>query len=91
MFEPEVDIAENSSKSAHLDLHTASAQQASPAPLQPCPVPQDLNLLQPSSALCRAETDGSSMEIEAAQRKLQEIEDRCETCMMCKNFHLTSS
>lgn len=90
MFEAEAEISENSSKSTHLDWHTLSTQQASPAPTQPCPVPQNLNLLQPSSALSQPETDSSSMEIEAAQRKLKEIEDRYETCMVCKNCHLTT-
>ncbi|XP_051806398.1 coiled-coil domain-containing protein 117 isoform X3 [Acanthochromis polyacanthus] len=42
----------------------------SPALPQPCPAPQ------PSAALTRPETESSCMEIEAAQRKLQEIEDR---------------
>ncbi|KAI3372077.1 hypothetical protein L3Q82_006931 [Scortum barcoo] len=65
-----------------------SAQQASTAPPQPCTAPQNLTLTQPStlnqpstltqpsSALIRPETESSCMEIEAAQRKLQEIEDR---------------
>uniref|UniRef100_A0A3B4UAJ1 Coiled-coil domain containing 117 n=1 Tax=Seriola dumerili TaxID=41447 RepID=A0A3B4UAJ1_SERDU len=50
--------------------------QASPALPQPCPEPQPLTLPHPSPALSRLETESSCMEIEAAQRKLQEIEDR---------------
>lgn len=44
--------------------------QPPPAPPQPCPPPQT------PSALSRPDTDSSCMEVEAAQRKLQEIEDR---------------
>lgn len=94
MFEVEVDISETSSTSDHLDWHTAnpslSVQQVSPASSQPCPAPTNAALLQPSTALSQPETESSCMEIEAAQRKLQEIEDRYETCMVCKNCHLTT-
>lgn len=82
MFEAEVDISENSSSSARHDWTTAnncpplSAQQANPAPPQPSPAPQNLTLPQSSSAMSRPEAESSCMEIEAAQRKLQEIEDR---------------
>lgn len=92
MFEAEVDISENSSTSTHLDWPTAnscpplSAQQGSPAPPQPCQAPQNLTSLQPSSVLSRPETESSCMEIEAAQRKLQEIEDRYETYMVRKKL-----
>ncbi|XP_023136970.1 coiled-coil domain-containing protein 117 isoform X1 [Amphiprion ocellaris] len=76
MFEAEVEISENSSSGAHCDWPPAnscpplSTQPASPALPQPCPAPQ------PSTALTRPETESSCMEVEAAQRKLQEIEDR---------------
>uniref|UniRef100_UPI0037E7B2E2 coiled-coil domain-containing protein 117 isoform X2 n=1 Tax=Semicossyphus pulcher TaxID=241346 RepID=UPI0037E7B2E2 len=88
MFEAESDISENSNTSTRHDWPTAnscpplSAQQASPALPQPCPAPQPLTLSQSltlpqtDSALARPETESSCMEIEAAQRKLQEIEDR---------------
>ncbi|XP_018524911.1 coiled-coil domain-containing protein 117 isoform X1 [Lates calcarifer] len=82
MVEAEVDISENSNTSIRHDWPTAnscpplSAQQASPALPQPCPEPQPLTLSHPSPALSRPETESSCMEIEAAQRKLQEIEDR---------------
>lgn len=81
MFEAEVDVPESSTTSTPHNWPTAntcplSAQQASPALPQPCPAPQNLTLSQPPSALPRPETDSSCMEIEAAQRKLQEIEDR---------------
>ncbi|KAM4616869.1 coiled-coil domain-containing protein 117 [Polymixia lowei] len=51
-------------------------QQPSPALPQPCQGPQSLPSPQSSSSLPRLETEGSCMEIEAAQRRLQEIEDR---------------
>ncbi|XP_037634427.1 coiled-coil domain-containing protein 117 isoform X2 [Sebastes umbrosus] len=80
MVEAELDISENSN-SRH-DWPAANscpplpAQQASPALPQPCPASQPSTLPQPPSALPRPETESSCMEIEAAQRKLQEIEDR---------------
>ena len=84
MFEAEVDVPENSNASTRPDWPTVatscpplSAQQASPELPQPCSASQPLALPQLSSALSRPETEGSCMEIEAAQRKLQEIEDRC--------------
>lgn len=83
MYEAEVDISENSNTSNRHEWPTAnscpslSAQQASPAPPKPCPAPQPSTLPQPSnSLLSRPETESSCMEIEAAQRRLQEIEDR---------------
>lgn len=82
MFEAEVAPSENLSTSAHCDWPTAnscnpqSAQQASPAPPKPCTTSNNLTLPQTSSSLFRRETESSCMEIEAAQRKLQEIEDR---------------
>ncbi|KAM4577774.1 coiled-coil domain-containing protein 117 isoform 1-T1 [Fundulus diaphanus] len=72
MPETEVDISANS-------CPALSAQQVALPPPQPCSVPQTLSVPQPSSVssvLSRPETDGSCMEIEAAHRKLQEIEDR---------------
>lgn len=80
MVEAEADISENSSTSTDWPPANScpplSAQQTSPALSQPCPAPQDMSLPQSSSALFRLETDASCMEIEAAQRKLQEIENR---------------
>ncbi|XP_070690103.1 coiled-coil domain-containing protein 117 [Pempheris klunzingeri] len=82
MSETEVDIPENTNTSAPHDWPAAnscpplSAQPSSPPLLQPSPAPQNLTLPEPSSALARPEAEGSCMEIEAAQRKLQEIEDR---------------
>nr|XP_046243392.1 coiled-coil domain-containing protein 117 isoform X2 [Scatophagus argus] len=81
MLEAEVDFAENSCTSTCLDLPAANScppvpAQDRPAPPQPCTGSQDLTLPQPPSALSRSETESSCMEIEAAQRKLQEIEDR---------------
>ncbi|XP_047237671.1 coiled-coil domain-containing protein 117 [Girardinichthys multiradiatus] len=52
-----------------------SAKQVVLAPPQPCSATQTLTLPQPSSVLSRPEME-SCMEIEAAHRKLQEIEDR---------------
>ncbi|KAG8012014.1 hypothetical protein GBF38_004440 [Nibea albiflora] len=82
MIEAEVDVPEDSNTSTRHDWPATNtcpplpAQQASPATPQPCPAPQPLTLPQPSAALARPDTESSSMEIEAAQRKLQEIEDR---------------
>ncbi|KAM7391991.1 hypothetical protein PAMP_022635 [Pampus punctatissimus] len=82
MVEAEVDISQSPSTSTCHDwppknsCSPVSAQQASHTLPQPCPPPQNLTLLQPSSALSRPETENSCMEIEAAQRKLQEIENR---------------
>lgn len=53
-----------------------SAQQVVLPPPQPCSAHQSLTLPQPSSVRPRAEIESSCMEIEAAHRKLQEIEDR---------------
>ncbi|XP_045890404.1 coiled-coil domain-containing protein 117 isoform X2 [Micropterus dolomieu] len=81
MLEAEVE-AESSNSSTRHDWPTAnncpplSAQQGSPALPQPFPAPPNLTLAQPSSAVSRPETESSCMEIEAAQRRLQEIEDR---------------
>lgn len=96
MLEAEVDISENSNTSTPHEWPPArscpplSSQQASPAPPQPCTatqsltLPQPITLPQPSNlSLSRPETEGSCMEVEAAQRKLQEIEDRCAKCVVC--------
>ncbi|XP_027889841.1 coiled-coil domain-containing protein 117 isoform X1 [Xiphophorus couchianus] len=70
MPETEVDILVNT-------CPTLSAQQVPlPPPPQPCSAHQSLTLLQPSSVQPRAEMEIPCMEIEAAHRKLQEIEDR---------------
>lgn len=78
MVETEVDISETSTVVTHVDwpppisCPPLPAPQAGPAPPQCHRAPQD----QTTTAVSRPETDGSCMEIEAAQRKLQEIEDR---------------
>lgn len=91
MVEAEVDISENS-------VCPPPAQQASPALPQTCPAP----LPQSSSVPSRPETDALCMEIEAAQRRLQEIEDRCvivlqfpretlyTSCGVCEKVRVTS-
>lgn len=91
MVDAEVDVSQSPSTSTRHDwpprnsCPPLSAQQVSPTLPQPCPAPQNLTLpqpltlLQPSTALTRPETESSCMEIEAAQRKLQEIENRCAT------------
>nr|XP_020511350.1 coiled-coil domain-containing protein 117 isoform X1 [Labrus bergylta] len=88
MFEAELDISENSNTSNQHDWPAAnsfshpSTQQTSPALPQPGPEPQNVTLSQPStlprsdSAEARPETENSCMEVEAAQRRLREIEDR---------------
>ncbi|XP_072244027.1 coiled-coil domain-containing protein 117 isoform X1 [Leuresthes tenuis] len=80
MSEAEVDISETSSTGHDWPKRDSSpalsAQQDVLAPPQPFSVPQSFTVPQPSSALPQPETESSCMEIEAAQRKLQEIEDR---------------
>lgn len=86
MCEAELAISDNAKASDQHDWPTANScpplatQQASSAPPQPCSAPQSLTLAAPDSALARPETDSSCMEIEAAQRRLQEIEDRYAIC-----------
>ncbi|XP_035495341.1 coiled-coil domain-containing protein 117 isoform X2 [Scophthalmus maximus] len=78
MVEAEVDVLEGSNGGARRDWPAAkscpplSAQRAGSAP----PQPQPSTLPHPSPVLSRPEMESSCMEIEAAQRKLQEIEDR---------------
>lgn len=79
MVAAEVDTAE-------IDLNTSarggwptanSCPPLSSEEALPLPEPEPLALpLHPSSALSRPEMESSCMEVEAAQRKLQEIEDR---------------
>ncbi|XP_037536331.1 coiled-coil domain-containing protein 117 isoform X2 [Nematolebias whitei] len=69
MPQVEVDLSGNSCPSL-------SAQQVSLAPPQSCSTPQNFILPQPSSSLSQLDTESSCMDVEAAQRKLQEIEDR---------------
>lgn len=82
MVEADVDVLESTSSHAQQDWLTAnscpplSAQSASPSLPPPCTAPPSLALPQPPSSSSRPDTDGSCMEYEAAQRKLQEIEDR---------------
>ncbi|XP_068460868.1 coiled-coil domain-containing protein 117 isoform X2 [Clinocottus analis] len=76
MFEAEVDISENSNTSTRHDWPTANSRAAVPAPPQPSSASQNSALLQSSNAVPRPEVESSCMEIEAAQRKLREIEDR---------------
>ncbi|KAM6931385.1 coiled-coil domain-containing protein 117 [Xenentodon cancila] len=53
-----------------------SAQQVAFTPSQTCPAPQSFAASQPSFSLPRPEPENCCMEMEAAQKKLQEIEDR---------------
>ncbi|KAM8886255.1 coiled-coil domain-containing protein 117 isoform 2-T2 [Spinachia spinachia] len=76
MFEAEVSILENSSSGTRRDWPAAKGSPPAPAGLNPRPASQHLTLQQSSSALPRPEVESSCMEVEAAQRKLQEIEDR---------------
>lgn len=69
MPETEAGILENNSP-------PLSAQQVVIPPLQPCSAHQSLTLPQPPPVRPRPEIESSCMEIEAAHRKLQEIEDR---------------
>lgn len=55
-----------------------ASQQDDPGPLSPVVLSKSQNLVQPLCGLSQPEMDSSCMEIEAAQRKLQEIEDRYE-------------
>ncbi|XP_041855015.1 coiled-coil domain-containing protein 117 isoform X2 [Melanotaenia boesemani] len=78
MSEAEADISGNSNTQHEWATENScpalSAQQRAHAPSEPFSLPQTLS--QPPSASTRPETESSCMEIEAAQRKLQEIEDR---------------
>ncbi|XP_035021958.1 coiled-coil domain-containing protein 117 isoform X1 [Hippoglossus stenolepis] len=80
MVEAEVDIVEDSNRSARCDWPTANScppLSAERAPPQPCSEPEPRTPpSHPSAALSRPEAESSCMEVEAAQRKLQEIEDR---------------
>uniref|UniRef100_A0AAQ4PV00 Uncharacterized protein n=1 Tax=Gasterosteus aculeatus aculeatus TaxID=481459 RepID=A0AAQ4PV00_GASAC len=83
MFEVEVGLSENSSSSssssgggARRDWPAGNGSPPAPAVPQPHPASQNLTLQQSSSAPPRPEVESSCMEVEAAQRKLQEIEDR---------------
>ncbi|XP_015258972.1 PREDICTED: coiled-coil domain-containing protein 117 isoform X1 [Cyprinodon variegatus] len=69
MPETDVDILEN-------NCSALSAQQVAVSPAQPCSALQTLSMPQPSSLRPQPEMESSCMEIEAAHRKLQEIEDR---------------
>lgn len=86
-MEAEVDSTENSCSNPRFDWPSVSgchppllaSQQDNPGPLLPVVLSKNPNLLQPLCALPQPEMDSSCMEIEAAQRKLQEIEDRYES------------
>ncbi|XP_070402595.1 coiled-coil domain-containing protein 117 isoform X5 [Nothobranchius furzeri] len=69
MAETEVDFSETM-------CPASSAQQVGLCSPQPCSASQNFTLPQPSSSPPRTETESSCMEIESAQRRLQEIEDR---------------
>ncbi|XP_068594788.1 coiled-coil domain-containing protein 117 [Brachionichthys hirsutus] len=78
MSKEEEGLSENPNASTLTDWSTGnalpapSAQRAAPASPRPRPAPAQ----PPVSALSRPETESSCMEIEAAHRRLQEIEDR---------------
>lgn len=78
MVGTEVDISETSAAVTSVDwpppisCPPSPAQHAGPTPPQCQRAPQG----QITTAVPRPDTDSSCMEIEAAQRKLQEIEDR---------------
>ncbi|XP_061527555.1 coiled-coil domain-containing protein 117 isoform X1 [Phycodurus eques] len=78
--ETELDIPHTTSRSLDWPPPNNSpplcTQQVSHAPPQPCPAPHNLIPLQSSSSPSRPETENSCMEIEAAQRRLREIENR---------------
>lgn len=80
MSEAEVDIAGNSNTQHECPTENGcpavSSQHGARAPSQPFSIPQTFTVPQRQSASTRPETESPSMEIEAAQRKLQEIEDR---------------
>lgn len=83
MVEVGCDVLETSSPSQDWPLRTSSTTlsslQSNPAVPQPCPRAEGLDLTLSAgqaSPLTRPETEGSCMEVESAQRRLQEIEDR---------------
>ncbi|KAK2837250.1 hypothetical protein Q5P01_014462 [Channa striata] len=79
-IEAEVDISETLNAGTCHNWSATHSCNALSAPSHPCPAPQPLTLpqtlTQTSSALSQSDAESSSMEIEAAQRKLWEIEDR---------------
>lgn len=79
-----MDLTENSCSSPLVDWPSVNccpppeldSQQDKSGRLAPVVSPENQPFLQPLSVLPQPEMDNSCMEIEAAQRKLQEIEDR---------------
>lgn len=69
MPEAEVDLSENS-------CPALSAQQVSLVLPESCSAPENFILPQCSSSLSQPDTESYCMDIESAQRRLQEIEDR---------------
>lgn len=86
-MEAEVDFTDNSCSNSHFGWPSGSgclppllaSQQDNTGPLLPVVLSKNPNLLQPLCGLPPPEMVSSCMEIEAAQRKLQEIEDRYES------------
>lgn len=79
-----MDFTENSCSNPLVDWPSVNScpppelasQQDKSGRLAPGVLPENQNFLQHLSALPQPELDNSCMEIEAAQRKLREIEDR---------------
>lgn len=81
MVETEVEASSDSTASSVWPATTScpplATQQATSSLSQAGPAAQELAELQPAAAAAaRSETESSCMEVEAAQRKLQEIENR---------------
>lgn len=72
MVETEATFSEASTTLTHVNWLSPISGSDLPAPPESYRALQDQN----STAVHRSESDTSCMEIEAAQRKLQEIEDR---------------
>lgn len=75
-----MDVTENSRSNPLVGWPSVNCsptpEQDKSALLAPVLLPENQTFLQPLSVLPQPEMDSSCMEIEAAQRKLQEIEDR---------------
>lgn len=79
MPEAGVDLPENS-------CPALSVQQVSLVLPQSCSAPENFILPQRSSSLSQPDVESSCMDIESAQRRLQEIEDRYRSTLITREI-----